>query len=91
MRLTAQQRRQRHEAATKVRREFEQDSVRFQADRIMREYEKAYEAANGRPIILRYLRGWCDAKEWAGRYRLKEVERLTQNLWARVHEQEIIE
>jgi hypothetical protein len=91
MRLTAAERRQRHESAVKKRRQFEQDSARFMADRIMREYEKAYEAANGRSITLRYLSGWCDAKEWVGRYRLKEVERLTQNLWARVHEQEIVE
>jgi hypothetical protein len=91
MRLTAAERRQRHESAVKQRRQFERDSARFVADRIMREYEKAYEAANGRSITLRYLSGWCDAKEWVGRYRLKEVERLTQHLWARVHEREIVE
>ena len=57
-------------------------------DHIMAEYEEAYLAANGRAIVLNYVSGWARSRHW-GPYRIRELPKLTANLWARVHEQEI--
>ena len=58
----------------------------FNADRILRNYEEAYEAANGNSIALEYRGGWVyrtGGADWAGPYRLTEVERMAAILWSR--------
>jgi hypothetical protein len=89
MRLNTRERHARQAAAQREARKFSSDAKAFEADRIMREYEKAYAACNGRDIQLMYASGWVRGKGIANTYRLGNLERMTQALWARVHEQEI--
>jgi len=90
MRLTARERTARHAAASRERKLFASDSAAIKADRIMREYEKAFEACNGRELSLQYASGWVRSPQLTSTYRLADLERMTQVLWARVHEQEIV-
>lgn len=96
MRLTAKERRIRRERAHDMRVREDRDERNMHHDEIMREYEKAYAAANGRDIRLQYTSGWVrqagvvggTAFTW-GPHRVRELPRMAQQLWARVHEQEL--
>ena len=69
--------------AERAKQHERRDAAFIKADRIMREYESAYAAANGSTIVLEYRHGWCVSDKWVSPYRLAEVENLTQTLWAR--------
>ena len=63
------------------------DYVRIDADQIMQKYEEAYITANKEKPSLRYRKGWYNVN--GTNYRRSEMVRMTGNLLARVHEQEI--
>lgn len=61
----------------------------FEIDSVMERYREAYRAVHGVDIVLTYTSGWVRSRQFTTPYRLADLSKLTDNLWARLHEQEL--
>jgi len=102
MATAAQIRRIKRERRIELRKCEDRDEMAMHADEIMRAYEETYHAYNGVKIVLCYVRGFVriDGARTPRRdggqiimkgYRLKEIQAMTRELDARIHEQNMRE
>jgi hypothetical protein len=75
------------EAAARVERNARTEARLEYARQIIREFQDAYELANGKPIDISYTSGWARSRDFSNPYRLSELERMTKNLIERANEQ----
>lgn len=96
----AMQRRIKRERRIELTKAEDRDEMAMHVDEILRAYEHAYEAYNGRKIVLCYVRGFArlDGAQTPRHdgvavimkgYRLKELQAMTRELEARIHAAEL--